>query len=667
MAAKGPKPLLVILGVVAVLVAAYMVYEMLRPRTIAEELAEIIHREDSRKLDRHLLDRLEDDNALLRKRAALAVGRIGGDQAAKALMPMLQDPSLDVASMAAFGLGLTAHKKSADQLLDIALDLPSVVTAHAVRAAGRLADSSMTEVAATISGFLSHPSPDVREAACLALFTAGATDQAKNLPAFLSGESDSLVKIGALYTLARLGIDEGTPVFLEYISSVDPNLRSLALRGLAKSTSEEAIRYLAISLNDNDANVAAQAIASLLQRDTDEAARAIAAKLIGEEDEKLIVAMFSALQTMQSSHGREIAVQKSQNYTSEIVLATVMEYLAAIQGDRAVNLIDSVLASLPSADLRASAARAFGLVNSPSVVSRLGLLYGDEDPMVRMAAFSELVRIDSTNISYYVNTSLNDPDFVPVVLAIDLIKERLLENYLPVLRMLISRGPQVDIDIRRSIIDAMRPFFESDGSDTILMEILIAGTLDENYIVRKSAAEIYRDILNDDQSDLVPPTRTRISKGRIADAIERYAVNPYAQIITEQGTVEIELFFDAAPLTVLNFIELAEDGFYDGLRFHRVVPNFVVQGGDPRGDGWGGPDYFIRCEYSLERYIRGTVGIATSGKDTGGSQFFFTLSPQPHLEARYTVFGQVLEGMDAVDRITRGDLIEKIVIRENEK
>ncbi|RME29873.1 MAG: hypothetical protein D6800_02310 [Candidatus Zixiibacteriota bacterium] len=336
-----------------------------------------------------------------------------------------------------------------------------------------------------------------------------------------------------------------------------------------------------------------------------------------------------------------------------------------MQGDRAVTVIDSVLSQQPGPRLRAACAEAFGLVDKSNVVSRLGKLYGDEDPMVRAAAFSELVRIDSTNLDYYIKTSLNDPDFVPVVLAVDKIGEDTLRQYLPVLRTEISRGADIDVDIRRSIVDATRPFLKANTHDTAALEILIAGMLDDSYIVRREAAEIYRDLLGENRFNMVPPAKTRLNERRIARAIERYRRNPYATIITERGEIELELFFDVAPLTVLNFIELAESGFYDGLPFHRVVPDFVVQGGDPRGDGWGGPPYFIRCEYSDEPYLRGTVGIATSGKDTGGSQFFITLSPQPHLEARYTVFGQVLEGMEVADRLLPGDRIEQILIREN--
>ncbi|RKX24193.1 MAG: peptidylprolyl isomerase [Candidatus Zixiibacteriota bacterium] len=165
---------------------------------------------------------------------------------------------------------------------------------------------------------------------------------------------------------------------------------------------------------------------------------------------------------------------------------------------------------------------------------------------------------------------------------------------------------------------------------------------------------------------MVSPAQTRISQGRIQKAIEKYTHNPYAIVLTSRGELEIELYFDIAPLTVLNFIELAENGFYDGLTFHRVEPSFVVQGGDPRGDGWGGPAHFIRCEYSDEPYIRGTVGIATSGRGTGGSQFFITLAAQPRLEGRYTVFGQITGGLEIIDQIIIGDVIEKIIIEEDE-
>ena len=138
--------------------------------------------------------------------------------------------------------------------------------------------------------------------------------------------------------------------------------------------------------------------------------------------------------------------------------------------------------------------------------------------------------------------------------------------------------------------------------------------------------------------------------------------SPYttATLHTSKGPVVIELFTTDARNTVKNFVRLAKKGFYDTLRFHRVVPDFVAQGGDPRGDGVGGPGYAIRCEINQRPYRTGTVGMALAGKDTGGSQFFITHSPQPHLDGRYTVFGRVTKGQDVVDALTVGDQVLRI-------
>ena len=126
---------------------------------------------------------------------------------------------------------------------------------------------------------------------------------------------------------------------------------------------------------------------------------------------------------------------------------------------------------------------------------------------------------------------------------------------------------------------------------------------------------------------------------------------------TERGVIGIEFFAAEAPLTVRNFLDLARSGTFRGTRFHRVVPNFVAQDGDPRGDGSGGPGYSIRDELNNHRYDRGVLGMALSGPDTGGSQWFITHSPQPHLDGGYTVFGRVVSGFDALDRLVQGDML----------
>jgi cyclophilin family peptidyl-prolyl cis-trans isomerase len=137
---------------------------------------------------------------------------------------------------------------------------------------------------------------------------------------------------------------------------------------------------------------------------------------------------------------------------------------------------------------------------------------------------------------------------------------------------------------------------------------------------------------------------------------------PHVIIETEQrGPLEIELFGPEAPLTVANFLKLVDRRFFDGNRWHRVVPNFVVQDGDPRGDGFGGPGGAIRDEINRMRYgSKPMLGMALSGPDTGSSQWFITLSPQPHLDGTYTVFGRVVGNISALARITQGDVIRTV-------
>jgi cyclophilin family peptidyl-prolyl cis-trans isomerase len=136
-----------------------------------------------------------------------------------------------------------------------------------------------------------------------------------------------------------------------------------------------------------------------------------------------------------------------------------------------------------------------------------------------------------------------------------------------------------------------------------------------------------------------------------------------ATIRTRRGDIVLELFGAEAPITVWNFMNLARTGYYRGTGFHRVVPNFVAQDGDPRDDGNGGPGYAIRDEMNPHRYERGALGMALSGPDTGGSQYFITHSPQPHLDGHYTVFGRVLSGFPALDAIVQGDRILSIVVK----
>ncbi len=140
--------------------------------------------------------------------------------------------------------------------------------------------------------------------------------------------------------------------------------------------------------------------------------------------------------------------------------------------------------------------------------------------------------------------------------------------------------------------------------------------------------------------------------------------NTMVRIETEKGRMDIELFDADAPKTVENFKSLIEKGYYDGLTFHRVIPDFVIQGGCPNGTGTGGPGYTIPCEINANKHERGSLSMAHAGKDTGGSQFFVCHSPQPHLDGVHTVFGKVVDGLQVVDDIRPDDKMLKVTVLE---
>lgn len=187
---------------------------------------------------------------------------------------------------------------------------------------------------------------------------------------------------------------------------------------------------------------------------------------------------------------------------------------------------------------------------------------------------------------------------------------------------------------------------------------------DSDHLVRRRAVELLKRVEAGDFSNRIGAVQTSNKKADYQRAVARMNRKVTAKLYTAKGVITMDLFPQDAPLTADSFITLARRGYFNEVTFHRVVPNFVIQGGDPQGTGEGGPDYRIRCEVNTRLYGRGAVGMALSGKDTGGSQFFITHSPQPHLDGGYTVFGQVTDGMEVVDRIVRGDVIRRIVITE---
>ncbi len=239
-------------------------------------------------------------------------------------------------------------------------------------------------------------------------------------------------------------------------------------------------------------------------------------------------------------------------------------------------------------------------------------------------------------------------------------------------------------DAQLAVLDALYKLDKRASVETFLLAAIAS-----DYLVRRKAFELLADkdmqkefpsiakSMEDAQKDKLRQvlpystvSSTRLGQLFATDADYRRAAlrkngAVKAVLTTEKGTFTIDLLPEDAPLTVDNFIKLARSNYFNGLEVHRVVPNFVMQDGDPRGDGNGGPGWSIRCEINMVPYERGVVGMALSGKDTGGSQWFVTHSPQPHLDGGYTVLGRVnAESMKIVDNIVRGDKVISVRIVE---
>ncbi|CAN5629249.1 hypothetical protein BH18ACI3_BH18ACI3_21480 [soil metagenome] len=294
-----------------------------------------------------------------------------------------------------------------------------------------------------------------------------------------------------------------------------------------------------------------------------------------------------------------------------------------------------------------------------------------------LRTYAELNRSDVTDV---MRTSLRQNDvFVRAAAAELLGHQPISKENVEALRTAFARSLQTDKlenDAQFAILSALVKL-DKQGSANSLKLALEAS----DFLLRRHAASLIRDnnLANDfpefeNKTAPVrpydPKTGTKLGQVLNTDADYRRAISRKngsvkAVMTTQKGTFTIDFLPEDAPLTVDNFVKLAKSGYFNGLEVHRVVPNFVMQDGDPRGDGNGGPGWSIRCEVNMVPYERGAVGMALSGKDTGGSQWFVTHSPQPHLDGGYTVFGRVNEtGMKIVDNIVRGDKIISVKVIE---
>ncbi len=333
---------------------------------------------------------------------------------------------------------------------------------------------------------------------------------------------------------------------------------------------------------------------------------------------------------------------------------------------------------------------------APEVLHPLARALAEADPVNdadTIMAGSDVLRayaaFKTADLSEILRSALNNKDVFIRATAAELIGELpASKENVETLKATFERSLQTDKhdnDAQLAILDAL---FKLDKKATF--GVLSSALQHPDYLVRKKALgllgdkDAWKEISESEMKrlneiaktgkDFVWPydSKSGTKLGTVLNtdldyrrSIARTNGMVKAVLTTEKGKFTIELLPEDAPLTVDNFIKLARSGFFNGLEVHRVVPNFVMQDGDPRGDGSGGPGWSIRCEINMVPYERGAVGMALSGKDTGGSQWFVTHSPQPHLDGGYTVFGRVNEtDMKVVDDIVRGDKIISVRIME---
>jgi cyclophilin family peptidyl-prolyl cis-trans isomerase/HEAT repeat protein len=309
--------------------------------------------------------------------------------------------------------------------------------------------------------------------------------------------------------------------------------------------------------------------------------------------------------------------------------------------------------------VRAAIADVLGTMPAEIAAERLRGMLDDQDKRVLPSVIDGLVRVNAPGIETLLLAQLQSSD--PAVRSA---AARALGRLKPAAGAAAlrdayraSQDPAL-LDARQAAVEALARYGAAEASETIK-----AALADPDWSLRLRAAALLREI--DPAAETINAIRPAPGAPLAPyDAPELVApsVSPHAFIETTKGTIEIELTVLDAPQTVQSFMALARRNYFNGLQVHRVVPHFVVQDGDPRGDGSGGPGYTIRDELNDRPFIRGTVGMALSGPDTGGSQYFIMHAPAPHLDAKYTVFGHVVNGMDVVDRIQQLDVIQRVRI-----
>ena len=686
----------------------------------APTLLLITKAEDERRWDDDLRKLFSSPNALIRKRAALAAGRIGNEDSLASLIELLEkdaDPS--VRAMAAFAIGEVESEKGANDLVAVLKTASSSVElkARAVEALGKIAgalpreqEARQRELGAVILETLNTAAESRSTDQSLILF--GLTAALRSRPAnagptivkFLNS-ANPRVRADAANALARLRLKDGIEQFRSLLASdPDPIVRANAARVLGIAEDKNSYEALVShALSNSDSRVRVNAIRALASLKDPRAAEPLLKRAHIPDERQLSgrPAEVNELLEIATTLGRLLAQKEDQtaitwlrkineplNHTApevELAFARIAPatYLADFGSeDQAKRKVQEMIllnwraasgiaaglgeiAALPDsvknkAELAATAQSLLRAMldyrNSGLTINTLVAVHSEyaiPDVLRAIAVFKP------ADLGTVAQAHLKESDVVVRGTAADLLGD--LPPSEKITRALAAAWPQAANDTLNdaalSILDSLGKQ-KTDAANAILKEALKSNDL----LIRRRAANLLKANGAGDFSAQVGTVQTRNTDADYKRALARIGKTVRAVVTTSKGSFTIDLLPDAAPLTVDNFVQLAQRDYYRNVTIHRVVPNFVIQDGDPRGDGNGGPGYQIRCEINQLLYDRAAVGMALSGKDTGGSQWFVTHSPQPHLDGGYTVFGRVVTGMDVVDKIIRGDVIQSITI-----
>ncbi|HEX2091576.1 MAG TPA: HEAT repeat domain-containing protein [Longimicrobiaceae bacterium] len=658
------------------------------PRPVAlgdadvEAVATLLRLEDRREYDSATLERISaSSNPELRRRTALAVGRIRERRGLPLLVRLLADPDTAVAATAAFALGHLGDTAAVPVLVPFltpqrAASAPTIV-GEAALALGKLRTERGREA---VEGFLrdvpleGSGSRAMVGHALLAVWRFPRGGNAASVTRWLDSPDPEL-RWRAAYALTRRPDPAATLALARLAEDPDWRTRSFVMRGLtaplADSSSlgtRSALRLLLVGLGDRNQAVRVSAARSLGTYPDPSSVGALVGALSGGDPHLAIAAAESlgrlgtgALNAAAALH--TVALDTAR--TVSLRTAALAALAEAAPDDAA--MVAARFAADSAWRARAAAARAYARVG-PIPRPELDALVRDRDPRVVAAALEAVVGAPGAPLPALrplLLESLRAAD--PIVRTNALTGLARLSDSTTLSAVLDAYGRAQ----RDTLNDAALAIFD------VLEALRRAGTpvsgtffarfdRSPDYLVRQRAVAAFGDTAARAWGPPLP-VDTRRDPGEYIRIVREWVVpalagrRPRARIVTESGTIDLDLYAADAPLTVASFLGLAERGYFNGQEWPRVVPNFVIQGGDPRGDTSGGPGYAIRDEINRHPYGRGTLGMALSGPDTGGSQFFITHSPQPHLDGGYTVFGQVTDGLATVDRVVVGERITRIV------